>query len=175
MPKPTKGPRLGAGPAHERAIIRGLERSLILHGRIVTTEAKAKRLRPHIEKLITKARKGGLHNRRQALAEVGDRAVVHRLFAEVAPRTMDRPGGYVRILKLGQRRGDGVPMAIIELVDQPEHRVVEPEPEAKPRRRIGRRRGAEPRGSEAEAQEADEPTESPAETEGTVGDEDEKS
>ena len=86
MPTPTKGPRLGAGPAHERAILRGLSRSLIAHGRIVTTEAKAKRLRPYVEKLITKARKGGLHNRRQALSELGDKAVVHRLFAEVGPR-----------------------------------------------------------------------------------------
>lgn len=159
MPKPTKGPRLGAGPAHERAIIRGLGRSLILHGRIVTTEAKAKRLRPHIEKLITKARAGGLHNRRRALAEFGDRKVVHRLFAEVAPRTGDRPGGYTRILKLGQRRGDGTPMAIVELVDQAPA-PAEPGPDAKPKqRRIRRRRGAE---------EGAKPEETPAENEGSV-------
>jgi large subunit ribosomal protein L17 len=141
LPTPTKGPRLGAGPAHERAILRGLSRSLIAHGRIVTTEAKAKRLRPYVEKLITKARKGGLHNRRQALSELGDKSVVHRLFAEVGPRAADRPGGYTRILKLGQRRGDATPMAIIELVDTPAAAAAPPEPDAKPRRRRLRRRG----------------------------------
>ena len=143
MPTPTKGPRLGAGPAHEKAILRGLSRSLIAHGRVVTTETKARKLRPYVEKLITKARKGGLHRRRQALSELGDRKLVHRLFVEVAPRTGDRPGGYTRILKLGPRRGDASPMAIIELVDQPAKRAPEPEPAKKGRgRRLRRRRGA---------------------------------
>lgn len=141
MPTPTKGPRLGAGPAHERAILRGLSRSLIAHGRVVTTETKAKKLRPYVEKLITKARKGGLHRRRQALSELGDKRLVHRLFGEVAPRTGDRPGGYTRILKLGPRRGDAAPMAIIELVDAPATRAPEPEPKKrKPGRRLRRRR-----------------------------------
>lgn len=117
MPKPARGPRLGAGPAHERALLRNLAGSLITHGRIVTTEAKARRLRPFVEKLITRARKGGLHNRRLVLSHLQDRDVVHRLFAAVAPRVGDRAGGYTRILKLGQRRGDATPMAIIELVD----------------------------------------------------------
>lgn len=143
MPTPTKGPRLGAGPAHERAILRGLSRSLIAHGRVVTTETKAKKLRPYVEKLITKARKGGLHRRRQALSELGDKRLVHRLFGEVAPRTGDRPGGYTRILKLGPRRGDAAPMAIIELVDAPATRAPEPEPTKRKRgRRLRRRRPA---------------------------------
>lgn len=142
MPKPTKGPRLGAGPAHERALMRGLSRSLIAHGRVVTTEAKAKKLRPYVEKLITKARKGGLHRRRQALGELGDKRVVHRLFGEIAPRTGDRPGGYTRILKLGPRRGDAAPMAIIELVDQPAAKAPEPEPAKGRRGRRLRRRSA---------------------------------
>jgi large subunit ribosomal protein L17 len=115
---------------------------LITHGRIVTTEAKAKRLRPYVEKLITKARKGGLHNRRQALSALGDKSIVHRLFAEVGPRAGDRPGGYTRILKLGQRRGDATPMAIIELVDAPRAAVAAPQPDEKSRRgrRLRRRR-----------------------------------
>lgn len=121
--------------------MRGLSRSLIAHGRVVTTEAKAKKLRPYVEKLITKARKGGLHRRRQALGELGDRRLVHRLFIEVAPRTGERPGGYTRILKLGPRRGDAAPMAIIELVDAPAERAPEPEPSKKRPRRLRRRRG----------------------------------
>jgi large subunit ribosomal protein L17 len=119
MPAPTKGPRLGGSAAHELAILRNLSKSLIEHGRIVTTETKARRLRPYVEKLITRARKGDLHARRLVLAELGDRAVVHRLFASVAPAASERKGGYTRILKLGQRRGDATPMAIIELVDRP--------------------------------------------------------
>lgn len=119
MARPTRGPRLGAGPAHEKAILRGLSRSLILHGRVVTTEVKAKRTRPYVEKLITKARKGGLHNRRIVLSRLQDKKAVHRLFDDIAPKTGDRPGGYTRILKLGPRRGDAAPMAILELVDAP--------------------------------------------------------
>lgn len=119
MARPTRGPRLGAGPAHEKAILRGLSRSLILHGRVVTTEVKAKKTRPYVEKLITKARKGGLHNRRIVLSNLQDKKAVHRLFDDIAPKTGDRPGGYTRILKLGPRRGDAAPMAILELVDAP--------------------------------------------------------
>jgi large subunit ribosomal protein L17 len=144
MARPTRGPRLGAGPAHERAILRGLSRSLIEHGRIVTTETKAKRVRPYVEKLITKARKGGLHNRRLALSELRDRKIVHRLFAEVGPKAGDRPGGYTRILKLGPRRGDATQMAILELVDQPAaqaEKATEQAPKEKTRRgRLRRRR-----------------------------------
>jgi large subunit ribosomal protein L17 len=112
---------------------------LIAHGRVVTTETKARKLRPYVEKLITKARKGGLHRRRQALSELQDKRIVHRLFGEVGPRAGDRPGGYTRILKLGPRRGDATPMAIIELVDAPATRAPEPEPQKKTRRRLRRR------------------------------------
>jgi large subunit ribosomal protein L17 len=125
--------------------MRGLSRSLIAHGRVVTTEAKAKKLRPYVEKLITTARKGGLHRRRKALGELGDRRTVHRLFVEVAPRTGERPGGYTRILKLGPRRGDAAPMAIIELVDAPETRAPEPEPQSKGTKRRRLRRGSRQR------------------------------
>jgi large subunit ribosomal protein L17 len=121
MPKPPRGPRLGGGPAHEKAMLRNLSRSLITHGRVVTTEAKARRLRPYVEKLITKARAGDLHARRLVLSELQDREAVHVLFATVAPLVADRNGGYTRILKLGHRRGDAAPMAIIELVEQPEY------------------------------------------------------
>lgn len=117
MPTPTKGPRLGGSASHEKAMMRNLSRALITHGRVVTTQAKARRLRPYVERLVTKARKGTLHHRRQVLSELQDRAIVHRLFAEVAPAVGERPGGYVRILKLAQRRGDAADMAIIEFVD----------------------------------------------------------
>jgi large subunit ribosomal protein L17 len=140
MARPTRGPRLGAGPAHEKAILRGLSRSLILHGRVVTTETKAKRTRPYVEKLITKARKGGLHNRRLVLSSLQDKKAVHRLFADVAPKTGDRPGGYTRILKLGPRRGDATPMAILELVDAPRSAPVQELEEPKRQRGIRARR-----------------------------------
>jgi large subunit ribosomal protein L17 len=118
MPTPTKGPRLGGGASHEKAILRNLSRSLIQHGRVVTTEAKARRLRPYFERLVTKARKGTLHHRRQVLSELQDRSIVHRLFADIAPAVGERAGGYVRIMKLAQRRGDAANMAIIEFVDE---------------------------------------------------------
>ena len=140
MARPTRGPRLGSGPAHEKAILRGLSRSLILHGRVVTTEVKAKKTRPYVEKLITKARKGGLHNRRIVLADLQDKKAVHRLFADIAPKTGDRPGGYTRILKLGPRRGDASPMAILELVDAPRSAPVEELEEPKRRRGLRARR-----------------------------------
>jgi len=140
MARPTRGPRLGAGPAHEKAILRGLSRSLILHGRVVTTEVKAKRVRPHVEKLITKARKGGLHNRRQVMSTLQDRKAMTRLFDDIAPKTGDRPGGYTRILKLGPRRGDASPMAILELVDAPRSGQVLVEEEPKRRRGLRARR-----------------------------------
>jgi len=120
MPTPTKGPRLGGSPSHERMIIANLARSLFAEGRIRTTEAKAKRLRPQAERLITFAKKGDVASRRQVLTVVRDKAVVHKLFAEIAPRFADRPGGYTRILKLGPRPGDAAPMVLIELVEQGE-------------------------------------------------------
>src|SRR5829696_660242 len=118
MPTPTKGPRLGGGPAHEKLIIANLARALFSEGRIRTTEAKAKRLRPQAERLITFAKRGDVASRRQVLTVVRDKAVVHTLFAEIAPRFADRQGGYTRILKLGPRPGDGAPMVLIELVEQ---------------------------------------------------------
>jgi len=118
MPTPTKGPRLGGGPSHERMLISNLARSLFAEGRIRTTEAKAKRLRPQAERLITFAKRGDVASRRQVLTVLRDKEVVHKLFAEIAPRFADRPGGYTRILKLGPRPGDSAPMALIELVDQ---------------------------------------------------------
>ena len=118
MPRPKKGPRLGAGPAHERLMLGGLASSLFQHDKVKTTEAKARALRPFAERLITFAKRGDVHARRQVLRVVPDRDVVHRLFAEIAPRMEEREGGYTRILKLGPRKGDGAPMAQIELVDR---------------------------------------------------------
>ncbi|GAB2618756.1 50S ribosomal protein L17 [Streptomyces capparidis] len=117
MPKPTKGPRLGGSPAHERLMLANLATALFEHGRITTTEAKARRLRPVAERLITKAKRGDLHARRQVLAVIRDKSVVHTLFAEIGPRFENRPGGYTRITKIGPRRGDNAPMAVIELVE----------------------------------------------------------
>jgi large subunit ribosomal protein L17 len=120
VPKPKKGPRLGSGPAHQKLMMGGLAASLFTHDRLQTTEAKAKQLRPLAEKLITFAKKGDVSSRRQVLRVVTDRDVVHRLFDEIAPRFADREGGYTRILKLGPRKGDAAPMALIELVDRGE-------------------------------------------------------
>ncbi|AZM48151.1 50S ribosomal protein L17 [Streptomyces sp. WAC 06738] len=117
MPKPTKGARLGGGAAHERAMLRNLATALFEHGRITTTEAKARRLRPYAERLVTKAKKGDLHNRRQVMQLISDKSVVHTLFTEIGPRYDNRPGGYTRITKIGNRRGDNAKMAVIELVE----------------------------------------------------------
>ena len=119
MPTPTKGPRLGGGPAHERLMLANLATSLFEHDQITTTEAKAKRLRPLAERLITFAKRGDLHSRRRVLTVVKDKGVVHRLFAEIAPDMAARPGGYTRITKIGARKGDNAPMAVIELVREP--------------------------------------------------------
>jgi large subunit ribosomal protein L17 len=116
MPKPKKGPRLGGSPAHQRLIVSNLATQLFEHGRITTTEAKARVLRPVAEKLITKAKRGDLHNRREVLKTVRDKTVVHVLFTEIAPTFAERPGGYTRITKIGPRKGDNAPMAVIELV-----------------------------------------------------------
>ncbi|MDT3395678.1 50S ribosomal protein L17 [Streptomyces sp. B1866] len=117
MPKPTKGARLGGSAAHERLLLANLATALFEHGRITTTEAKARRLRPVAERLVTKAKKGDLHNRRLVLRTIRDKSVVHTLFTEIAPRYENRPGGYTRITKIGNRRGDNAPMAVIELVE----------------------------------------------------------
>jgi len=119
MPKPTKGPRLGGGPAHERLLLANLAAALYTHKSIKTTETKAKRLRPLAERLITFAKRGDLHARRRVLSVIGDKEVVHTLFTEIAPLVAERDGGYTRITKVGNRKGDNAPMAVIELVLEP--------------------------------------------------------
>jgi large subunit ribosomal protein L17 len=149
MPTPTKGPRLGGSPAHQRHIMSNLATALFEHGRITTTHAKARKLRPVAERLITFAKRGDLHARRQVLTVVSDKSVVHTLFTEIGPGLADRHGGYTRITKIGPRKGDNAPMAVIELVREEE--------EVKPRRRVRRpqaRRQAAPvpaSGTDAEA------------------------
>lgn len=119
MPKPTKGPRLGGGPAHERLMLANLAAALFTHKSIKTTETKAKRLQPVAERFVTFAKKGDLHSRRRVLASIGDKTVVHELFAVIAPQVAEREGGYTRITKLGFRKGDNAPMVQIELVLEP--------------------------------------------------------
>ncbi len=119
MPQPTKGPRLGGGPAHERLLLANLAAALFTHKSITTTETKAKRLRPLAERLITFAKRGDLHSRRRVLSVIHDKTVVHELFTEIAPLVADREGGYTRITKIGNRKGDNAPMAVIELVLEP--------------------------------------------------------
>lgn len=126
MPKPTKGPRLGGGPAHERLLLANLAAALFTHKSIKTTETKAKRLRPLAERLITFAKRGDLHARRRVLSVISDKSVVHELFTEIAPLVADREGGYTRITKVGNRKGDNAPMAVIELVLEP----VNPKPKS---------------------------------------------
>jgi len=126
MPTPTKGPRLGGGPAHERLMLANLAAALFTHKSIKTTETKAKRLRPVAERLVTFAKKGDLHNRRRALSIIGDKTVIHELFTEIAPLVADREGGYTRITKLGFRKGDNASMVQIELVLEP----VSPKPKS---------------------------------------------
>jgi large subunit ribosomal protein L17 len=124
MPTPTKGPRLGGGPAHERLMLANLATALFEHGRITTTEAKAKRLRPLAERLITFAKRGDISARRRVLTVVRDKDVVHVLFTEIGPRYQTRQGGYTRIVKVGPRKGDNAPMAVIELVEPLAEQVV---------------------------------------------------
>ena len=154
MPTPTKGPRLGGGTAHERLLLANLATALFEHGRIQTTEAKAKRLRPLAEQLITKAKRGDLQNRRRVLRIIRDRGVVHTLFTEIAPRYEARNGGYTRIVKVAARKGDNAPMAMIELVEE----LVAPAP-AKPSR--SRKKAAAKKTTTAPATAAE--TEAPAE------------
>ncbi len=118
MPSPTKGPRLGGSPAHERLILANLATALFEHGRITTTEAKAKRVRPLAERLITFAKRGDLASRRRVMTVIGDKGVVHTLFTDIAPQYDNRAGGYTRITKIGPRKGDNAPMAVIELVER---------------------------------------------------------
>jgi large subunit ribosomal protein L17 len=118
--KPKKGPRLGSGPDHQRLMLSTLAKQLFVHEAIDTTEAKAKALRPYAERLITKAKRGDLASRREVLKDIPDRDIVARLFHEIGPRFSERDGGYIRILKLGQRKGDGAPLARIELVERGE-------------------------------------------------------
>jgi large subunit ribosomal protein L17 len=149
MPTPTKGPRLGGGPAHERLMLANLATALFEHGRITTTEAKAKRLRPLAERLITFAKRGDLHARRRVLTVVRDKSVVHELFTEIGPRYENRHGGYTRITKVGPRKGDNAPMAVIELVEALTARAeVVGEAEAATRR-TGRKGAKKAAGSEA--------------------------
>lgn len=151
MPTPTKGPRLGSGPDHQRLMMANLATALFQHGRITTTEAKAKRLRPLAERLITFAKRGDLHARRQALSAVRDKGVVHTLFSEIGPRYDARNGGYTRITKVGPRKGDNAPMAVIELVEE-----VPAEPEGARRAGRARRPAAPVAGGEGPADESQE-------------------
>lgn len=147
MPTPKRGPRLGGGPAHQKHLLAGLASDLFRHGRITTTEAKAKALRPYAERLITKAKQGDLHARRQVLAKLHDRDVVAYLFEDVAPRFADRNGGYTRILKLEPRKGDNARMALIELVEQGAQAgedVIEGSKQGRMRGLFGRRRRTAP-------------------------------
>ena len=143
MPAPTKGPRLGGGPAHERLMLANLATALFEHGRITTTETRARLLRPVAEKLITKAKRGDLHNRREVLKTVRDKTVVHVLFTEIAPTFAERPGGYTRITKIGPRKGDNAPMAVIELVTE----AYEPKA-AKPAKKTAATKAAAPKAAE---------------------------
>jgi large subunit ribosomal protein L17 len=163
MPTPKKGARLGGSPAHQKLIVANLATALFEHGRITTTEAKARVLRPVAEKLITKAKKGDLHNRRLVLATIRDKGVVHSLFEEIAPRFAERPGGYTRITKIGPRKGDNAPMAVIELVTED---YTPKAPAAKPAAKTEAPAPVEEKVEEAPAEEtpaADEATEAPAE------------
>ena len=170
MPKPTKGPRLGGSSSHQKAILANLATALFEHGRIKTTETKARALRPYAEKLITHAKKGTLHNRREVLKKIRDKDVVHSLFAEIGPFFSDRNGGYTRIIKVENRKGDNAPMAVIELVQ--EKTVTS---EADRARRVGASKAAtktapaQPKAEEAEevAAEAEAPEAEATEAEAT--------
>ena len=150
MPKPTKGPRLGGGPAHERLLLANLASALYTHKSIKTTETKAKRLRPLAERLITFAKRGDLHARRRVLSILGDKEVVHILFTEIAPQVADREGGYTRITKVGNRKGDNAPMAVIELVLEP----VTPKTKTKSAKAAPKAEKAEKPAAEAPAEDA---------------------
>jgi len=159
MPTPTKGPRLGGSPAHERLMLANLATALFTHGRITTTEAKAKRLRPYAEKLISKAKVGDLHNRREILKVIRDKDVVHKLFAEIGPFFVDRNGGYTRITKTLARKGDNAPMAVIELVQQ---KLVSTEAEAARKTKFAKdEKAAAPAAVESDAEVVDQDADAP--------------
>ena len=162
MPKPTKGPRLGGSSSHQKALLANLATSLFEHGRIKTTEPKARALRPYAEKLITHAKKGALHNRREVLKKIRDKDVVHTLFAEIGPFFADRNGGYTRIIKVEARKGDNAPMAVIELVR--EKTVTS---EADRARRVKASKDVAPEAVAAPEAEADEAAVAEAEVEAT--------
>ena len=157
MPQPTKGPRLGGSPAHQRLILANLATSLFQHGKITTTEAKARRLRPYAERLISKAKRGDLHNRREIQKLIRDRETVHRLMHEIGPFFADRNGGYTRITKTLPRQGDNAPMAVIELVSQ--KTVTD---EADRARRVAGSQRRRPAAAAPAAEQADESAETPA-------------
>jgi large subunit ribosomal protein L17 len=162
MPQPTKGPRLGGSPAHEKLLLANLATELFRHGKIKTTETKAKRLRPLAEQLITKAKRGDLHSRRRVLTVVRDKDVVYQLFDHIAPRYTNRPGGYTRITKTGPRKGDAAPMAVIELVEE----LVLAQTAPAPAKKAAARKAAQQDKVEALAREdeAPAPTSAPVET-----------
>ncbi|MDE0868177.1 MAG: 50S ribosomal protein L17 [Aquiluna sp.] len=160
MPTPTKGPRLGGGPAHERLMLRNMATSLFMHKRIVTTETKAKRLRPVAERLVSFAKRGDLAARRRVMRQITDKNIVHELFTEIAPLVADREGGYTRITKLGFRKGDNAPMAVIELVLE----QVQPKPKtskSKPVNNVATNAVAEPVAEEVVEDVVEEATEAP--------------
>jgi len=154
MPTPKKGARLGGSPAHQRLIVSNLATALFEHGRITTTEARARVLRPVAEKLITKAKRGDLHNRREVLKTIRDKSVVHTLFTEIAPTFEERPGGYTRITKIGPRKGDNAPMAVIELVTE----KYDPKP-ARTKKKAEPATKATPAPAAEETEDVDAPTE----------------
>ncbi|WP_396904383.1 50S ribosomal protein L17 [Mycolicibacterium phlei] len=161
MPKPTKGPRLGGSSSHQKALLANLATSLFEHGRIKTTEPKARALRPYAEKLITHAKKGTLHNRREVMKKIRDKDVVHVLFAEIGPFFADRSGGYTRIIKVENRKGDNAPMAVIELVRE---KTVTDEANRARRAAASQAKAEEAKAEEAPAEEAkaEETAEAPA-------------
>ncbi len=168
MPTPPKGPRLGGGPAHERLMLANLATSLFEHRRITTTETRAKRLRPLAERLITFAKRGDLAARRRVLTVVRDKSVVHELFTEIAPMMAERNGGYTRITKIGPRKGDNAPMAVIELVQEPVSPKQATVREAEKATKRAATKKAEPKKAEKAEKAAEEPvveeaTEAPAE------------
>jgi large subunit ribosomal protein L17 len=156
MPTPKKGPRLGGSASHQRHILANLATALFEHGKITTTESRARTLRPVAEKLITKAKKGDLHNRREVLKTIRDKSVVHVLFTEIGPQMAERPGGYTRITKIGNRKGDNAPMAVIELVQEPYKPA-----DKKPAQKSGTKAAAATPAPEAEEEPAEELTGEP--------------
>jgi large subunit ribosomal protein L17 len=167
MPTPKKGPRLGGSASHQRHILANLATALFEHGKITTTESRARTLRPVAEKLITKAKKGDLHNRREVLKTIRDKSVVHVLFTEIGPQMAERPGGYTRITKIGNRKGDNAPMAVIELVQEPYQPA-----DKKPAQKSGTKAAAATPAPEAEEELTGEPVAGDAEeTDTSVGSE----